>query len=65
MNSRRRRHAFQPSIDILPCRIAPTVFTPPPPMSIDHAPPAMTLDRPTTLAVPDDPLSMTPPNCSF
>jgi len=65
MNSRRRRLAFQPTLDVLPGRIAPTVFAPPPPLSMDEAPPIVTLDPPTTLAIPDDPLNMTPPGCSM
>jgi len=65
MISRRRRHSFQPCLDGLPSRIAPTVFVPPTDLTViitttDPIPVA----TPTTLVTTDDTTSvMTTPDC--
>ena len=65
MMSRRVRPSFRPSLDALPSRIAPTVFTPPPPLPMDiNAPPVFLLNPPTTLAVPNE-TDMTAPSCQL
>ena len=58
MNSRKMRTSFQPSLETLPSRIAPTIFTPLPLIPMEETPVAVGF--PTTLAIPSDPLSTTP-----
>ncbi|MDB5351318.1 MAG: hypothetical protein JWN86_2565 [Planctomycetota bacterium] len=62
MSRRTMRRNFHPSLDVLPSRIAPTVFVPPPPMPLDIDPPTIMMDPPTTYSVPSDSMDMTPPD---